>query len=171
MYERHDFEQYFFDTPTLAHLTRFVAGWERPCCVCAPLLGRHLAQAGVDVTMLDVDERFQDVPGFQRYDIYRPTWLGTEFGLIICDPPFFRVSLSQLFHALRMLSRYDLSQPMLVSYLSRRSSAVTGTFAPFGVKPTGYFPGYQTVEKLERNEIEFFGNLDAHQLERLHEEA
>jgi hypothetical protein len=34
-----------------------------------------------------------------------------------------------------------------------------GTFARFGLEPTGYRPGYQTVQAVERNAIEFFSNV------------
>ncbi|HKV08258.1 MAG TPA: hypothetical protein VJ725_08980 [Thermoanaerobaculia bacterium] len=159
MYELHENEQYFFDEKTLDQLSGFLLRFSAPCCICAPLLGKRLAERGAAVTVLDIDERFAGVRGFRRWDLYRPEWLGQEFDVIVCDPPFFNASLSQLFAALRMLARNDFSQPMLVSYLKRRSEAILGTFAPFGLKPTGYLPSYQTVEAGERNEIEFFSNL------------
>jgi hypothetical protein len=167
MYELHEHEQYFFDPPTLQHLADFVEGFERPCCLCAPLLGQELERRGLDVRVLDIDERFAHLKGFRRWDIYRPEWLGEEFGLIVCDPPFYNVSLSQLFSAIRLLSRHDYSQPLLVSYLVRRASSLMGTFARFGLEPTGYRPSYQTVQKVERNEIEFFDNLGAESHARL----
>ena len=163
MYERHENEQYFFNEKTLAHLTKFVSGFEAPCCLCCPLLGKQLAEQKVAVTILDVDDRFADLSGFRRFDIFRPEWLGDEFDLIICDPPFFNVSLSQLFAAIRLLARHDFSQPLLVSYLQRRASAIVGTFAPFNLRATGYCPSYQTVRDIEKNRIEFFGNLPAEQ--------
>jgi hypothetical protein len=107
MYERHENEQYFFDGPTLETLAEVVAGFANPCCLCAPLLGRELERRGGAVRTLDIDMRFTHLKGFVPYDIYRPHWLGEAFGLIVCDPPFFNVSLSQLFAALRLLSRYD----------------------------------------------------------------
>jgi hypothetical protein len=159
MYELHENEQYFFDKPTLTHLADFVSVYSNPCCLCCPLLGKELVERGVSVRILDIDDRFANLDGFRRYDIYRPEWLGEEFGLIVCDPPFYNASLSQLFTAIRMLSRNIYEQPLLLSYLSRRSAAVMGTFARFNLQPTGYHPGYQTVQRAERNEIEFFGNL------------
>ena len=119
------------------------------------------------VSILDIDDRFADLPGFVRFDVYRPEWVGKRFGLILCDPPFFGVSLSQLFAALRLLSHNDYQQPMLVSYLRRRSSAILGTFSRFDLRSTGYFPSYQTVQRSPRNEIEFFSNLEEEQLRGL----
>ena len=160
MHEKHENEQYFFDRPTLATLADAVAAFPNPCCLCAPLLGQELERRGVDVRVLDIDERFAGLRGFRRYDLYRPEWLGEAFGLIVCDPPFFGVSLSQLFTAIRLLSRNDYSQPLLISYLARRASNILGTFARFGLAPTGYRPRYLTVQDQDtRNAIEFFANV------------
>jgi len=167
MDERHQNEQYFFDDETLNRLCEFVAAFESPCCVCAPLLGKHLADAGVPVTILDIDERFRKTPGFRRFDIARPVWLGLEFDLIVCDPPFFNFSLSQLFAAIRILARNDFQQKLLVSYLDRRTSALQKSFADFGLRPTGLFPTYRTVGDTEKNRIQFFSNLPDDELAKL----
>ena len=163
MEERHDNEQYFFTPETTEHLADFVARFKNPCCICAPSIGVELGRRGVRARVLDIDERFASTPGFVRYDLFRPEWLGEEFGIILCDPPFFNVSLSQLFAALRMLSRNRYEQPLLISYLRRRAASIEGTFTRFGLTATGYCPSYQTVQALSRNEIEFFGNLTAEQ--------
>jgi len=159
MEERHENEQYFFDAPTLARLVRFLGAYRRPCLLCAPLLGKEIAAAGRPVRILDVDRRFERVPGFVLWDINRPRPLDEEFDILLCDPPFFGVSLSRLFRALRLLARNRFDHPLLVSYLRRRSAAVLGTFAPFGLEPTGFRPGYLTVQPEERNDVEFYGNL------------
>ncbi len=159
MQERHENEQYFFTDQTTGQLADFAARFKNPCCICAPSVGAELGRRGVPARVLDIDERFAATPGFRRYDLFRPDWLGEEFGLILCDPPFFNVSLSQLFAALRLLSRNRYEQPLLISYLSRRSVSIAGTFARFGLTATGYYPRYKTVQALARNEIEFFGNL------------
>src|SRR3989442_13936573 len=125
MYEKHDTEQYFFDGPTLDHLANFVSSFDNPCCLCAPLLGKMVVERGYHVRNLDVDERFAGVPGFMLYDIYRTKWLGETFDLIVSDPPFYNVSLSQLFSAIRTIGR---PQPLLISYLSRRSENLLATF-------------------------------------------
>ena len=135
MQERHEKEQYFFTDETTEWLADFAARFPNPCCICAPSVGVELARRRVPVRILDIDERFAKTPGFRRYDLFSPDWLGEEFGLILCDPPFFNVSLSQLFAALRLLSRNRYEQPLLISYLSRRATSIVGTFARFGLTP------------------------------------
>lgn len=159
MEERHENEQYFFTPRTTERLADIAARFDNPCCICAPSVGVELGRRGVRVRVLDIDERFARTPGFRRYDLFRPEWLGEEFGIILCDPPFFNVSLSQLFAALRLLSRGRYEQPLLISYLSRRAASLRGTFTRFNLTPTGYCPRYKTVQALSRNEVEFFGNL------------
>jgi hypothetical protein len=161
MEERHEREQYFFDATTLAELADVVGGFGRVCCLCAPMLGRELHRRGRPVRVLDVDRRFADVPGFVEWDLCRPAYLDDEFDLVVCDPPFFNVSLSQLFTAVRLLCHFNLGKPVMISYPVRRQRAILGTFAPFGLRPTGYRPGYLTVQECEKNEIEFYANFQA----------
>ena len=160
MEEIHQREQYFFDKPTLDALAGFVARFERPCILCAPMLGRRLGESGHTVRVLDIDERFADLPGFVRWDIYRPKHLAEDFDLLLCDPPFFNVSLSQLFDAVRLLCHFDLTRRVMISYLTRRESALLGTFAPFGLRPSGLFPTYETVQRCKKNDIQFYANFD-----------
>ena len=167
MDERHGREQYFFDEATLTDLAEFIEGYDRPFVVFAPMLGKRLVERGTSARVLDVDDRFADLSGFRSYDVESPEWLGEAYGLIVCDPPFFNVSLKVLFAALRTLSRNDFAQRMVVFYLSRRAAAFERAFEPFGLKRTGYVPGYATVESVERNRIEAFSNLDESGLRRL----
>lgn len=149
------------------HLTSFLYHFEKIAVLSAPMLGSALADAGRQVTVLDIDDRFSDVPGFLHWNIYKPQWIPETFDIIICDPPFFNVSLSQLFRAIRMLAHNNFNQPLLIAYLHRRKDAVTGSFSPFKLVPTGYYPSYVTVQKTEKNEIEFFGNLGEEVHEKL----
>lgn len=167
MEERHEREQYFFDEPTIDRLAGFVSHWDSPCCICCPQIGQRLVERNVDVTILDVDERFSYLPGFRHFDLTRPDWLGEEFGLILCDPPFFNVSFSQLVAVLRLLARNDFSQPLMVSYLVRRAASFEEAFKPFGLSRTGFQPRYATVVESPKNEIEFWSNLTELQLKPL----
>jgi hypothetical protein len=159
MYELHKNEQYFFDTQTLEHLASFLSKYNSIGVLCAPLLEKALADNKKTITLLDINERFYNIPGFLHWDIYKPQRLPQKFDIIICDLPFFNVSLSQLFKAIGILSHYDVEQKLLISYLHRRGNAFISTFSPFGLESTSFYPGYVTVKKIDKNKIEFFGNL------------
>lgn len=156
MEERHELEQYFFDDATVVALIDALGAFERICCLCTPMLAVELYRRGRKVTLLDVDDRFTALPYCQRWDVYRPRYLAQDFDLIICDPPFFTVKLGQLFTAIRTLAHFDYSKPLLVSFLIRRAVALTGTFYRFNLQPTGFLPGYVT---LQHPDIEFFSNF------------
>ena len=158
--EQHEQEQYFFRGPTAAALCCALAAFDRPCVLCAPLVGAQLARRRNDVRILDIDRRFESVPGFAHWDVLRPRFLNERFGVIFCDPPFFSVSLSRLFRSVRMLARADFATPLAITYLSRRADAIRSAFGPFDLRPTGYRPEYLTVENSGRGAIEVFANFD-----------
>lgn len=160
MLEQHAIEQYFWDSATINRVADVAARFDNPCCLCAPMVGSELEKRQVKTRVLDIDARFSGVAGFTRFDLYRPTWLGEELGVIICDPPFWIVSLSQLFTAIRLLSRHNFEQPLAICYPTRRSVNICATFARFGLKATGFLPKYHTVQDTERNQIEFFANFE-----------
>jgi hypothetical protein len=158
--ERHEREQYFFRPSAAVALCLALAEFERPCLLCAPLVGAELSRRRRDVRVLDIDTRFAHLPAFREWHLHRPEFLPERFGLIFCGPPFFSVSLSQLFSAVRGLAGFDFSTPLAMTYLSRRSESITSVFAPFNLLPTGYRPEYLTVENDGRNSIEVFANFD-----------
>jgi len=160
MLELHASEQYFWDDATVSRLADVAARFENPGCLCAPLLGQELERRQVVCATLDVDERFAHMKGFSRFDVYRPTWQTQEFGAVFCDPPFWIVSLSQLFSAVRLLARHDFELPLAICYPSRRGANLKSTFYRFNLESTGLFPTYKTVNTThERDRIEFFANF------------
>ena len=157
--ERREHEQYFFDQATVQRLADFLEGYDHPLCLCAPLVGAELSRRGVPVRVLDIDRRFADLPGFRFFDLQHPRWVGEENGIVLCDPPFLGVSLSRLFKAVSMLAGYDFRHPLLLTYLRRRKEKLIEVFEPFALRPTGFLPAYETVPKLGKFEVEFYGNL------------
>jgi len=160
MIERRGHEQYFFDAATVERFCGLLAPFERPVLICAPMLGREWTRRGRSATILDIDARFADVPGFVHWDIRAPRHLSERFDVIVCDPPFFNVSLRQLRTALEVLSHHDPAQRLAVTYLRRRGPAFTKALAQFGLRPTGMLATYATVDPAERNAIEVFANFD-----------
>lgn len=160
MHEKQEIEQYFFNNETLDDLARLAMRFPKPCCLCTPSLGQALEARGVKhVTTLDLDYRFAFLEGFREYDISEPEPLDEKFGVIICDPPFLSVPLERLFETVELLSHEDYGQPLIINYLASRASNITRVFAPFGLRATGYYPGYATIQNFGRNRMELYGNL------------
>lgn len=165
MYEIHRNEQYFFNSYTLRILSNLIKDINLypVCCLCAPLLGKKLLDIGMFpayVDILDIDKRFSNLASFIHYDIRRPIHINYMYKLIVCDPPFFSVSLSQLFNTIYKLSGYDFNRKIFISYLKRRENAILGAFSKFNLEPTGFYPKYQTVDTSDRNKIELYGNIE-----------
>lgn len=143
--ENHAREQYWWDRPTMEHLTPIVKGAERPLLVCCPMFGQHLHEQGIDVPCLDIDERFSDLPGFQKWDIYKAPLIDYNPDLIIIDPPFTKVRLDQLFHALRNLGGFG--SRILMAHLAWRCSDIYGSLGAFGLRVSLPFkPGYVSCQ-------------------------
>ncbi len=159
MRERQEIEQYFFSEETLDDLADLASRFPNPCCLCTPSLGEWLERRGVAATTLDLDDRFTHLRGFRPYDLSNPEPLGERFGIIICDPPFLTISLPQLLSVIEVLSAGDYTQPLLINNLSSRAPQITRIFAPFGLQPTGYRPGYRTIQNVGRNRMELYGNV------------
>ena len=160
MEERHENEQYFFNCRTIDAVADLLEPFERPCVLCAPMVGVELEDRGLDATTLDVDERFASLRGFRRWNIHRPEHLADRFGVIFCDPPFFNVSLDRLFRAVRVLAQYDVNRPVAITYLARRRDALLSTFEPFKLRPLAIDLGYATVRKCRKNDIELYANFE-----------
>jgi hypothetical protein len=167
MEEHHEREQYFFDVPTVRRLADFLEGRDTPLCLCAPLVGAELTRRGAAVRVLDIDRRFADLPGYRFFDLQNPRWRGDPPGIVLCDPPFFGVSLSRLKKAIARITGYDFACPLLLTYLRRRQGKILDVFREFSLRPTGFLPGYETVPKLGKFEVELFGNLPEEEHARL----
>lgn len=154
--ERHEREQYFFDAGTVREWAAVASRFENPCLLCAPTVGAELQGRAA---ILDTDERFVVYPGFRRWDLNAPTYLPTRFGVILCDPPFFAISLGRLAAAIDLLSAYDPAQPLALTYLKRREQPLLRALARYNLHPTDSRPRYRSVDTSGRNEIEVYANF------------
>lgn len=157
--ERRDREQYFFDAPTVRAWAAIAAQFPRPCFLCAPTAGAELSGRGLGQSILDIDERFAVYEGFQRYDLSRPDRLPVRPGVILCDPPFFSISLGRLRAAVDLLSDFDPAQPVAITYLKRRQDALLSRFDLYNLRPTGARATYRSIDASGRNEIEVYANF------------
>lgn len=158
--ENHDNEQYFFTDDTRNKIVDIALKYDKVCCICCPTIGEELENHGHDVTILDIDIRFNYLSGFQYWDIRTPTYIDDKFDLIIMDPPFFNVSMTEIRKSLQMLTHYDISNTkLMISYLTRREKALISGLKVFKLKPMDFIPEYNTVDVTDpKREIMFYAN-------------
>lgn len=145
MDELHENEQYFFSDESLKYFGDLVDRYASPCLLCAPTLGVEMHKRKKKARVLDVDTRFSFLPGFKKWDIWRPEKLEETFDFLLVDPPFSIVTLDQLFNAIRILSKSDFSIPLVITNHQARVFDVESVFGPFGVRLTDYKPTYKTA--------------------------
>ncbi len=170
MDEIYENEQFFFNKQTISILVEFLKQYTNPCILCVPKVGEACVRQHLKCSILDIDTRFANISGFHKFNIKKPVWIDEKFDIILCDPPFFNVKLSQLFKAIRLLSQFDFTQYLLISFLVRRSKKLLQVFSPFNLQSSGYYPSYLNVEMIEKNKIEFFTNLPKDKLKILNSE-
>ena len=91
--EKKEYEQFFWTKKTVGKLMKSIgfASYEC-CCLTTPSLAHAYHAKGEERTLLDIDDRFQYLPGYQYYDVRVPYYTGnsdgSDFNMIVLDPPF-----------------------------------------------------------------------------------
>jgi hypothetical protein len=80
--------QYFFSKNTSRYVVSLFEKYKNICCLCTPRLAHEWNQCGKTVRLLDIDERFSSIYGYQYFDLRNPVLIRDSFDLIITDPPF-----------------------------------------------------------------------------------
>lgn len=167
MHEDHAKEQYFFTDDTRRRLACVAQAHQgMPLFLCCPTVGVTYTEMFKEPSIsLDSDQRFKHAWGFHVWDLYRPKRLSVyEPTLIICDPPFNKVRMDQLFAAIRELTPYRPvnTVKLLIAIDPAHAGALMGTFAMYGLRPSGFSPSYVTVSP--EVGIEFYSNLSDEEL-------
>lgn len=135
--ERRDLEQYFFTKNTINHImTSFTMAEPNPeelqrklCLICAPSLAKAFWEThGLKITILDIDKRFEDLPGFRYFDLQAPEPFANEFEYILFDPPFFYISLEQMSKAISVVAGGNKDIKLLMSFMTRDEKHVKSAF-------------------------------------------
>jgi hypothetical protein len=162
MEELHENEQYFFtkefENWFVGTIVNFFQG-KKICCVCCPMIGARLVEAGMDVKILDIDRRFEKYEQFIYYDIKDPKYLDYEFDLIVCDPPFFNVSFTELLKAIKTLTHFTMYKSIFMTYLYRREIKFLDMFADYDLYRIKDRPQYKTLDVTDpKNDIRLYCN-------------
>lgn len=173
--ERHDLEQYFWTDKTvlqLVHALHSASNFNgHVCCLATPSLAQafYIHQQYQVEALLDIDTRFQYLPGFRYFDLRFPTPCndGDDFRIVVFDPPFFYIPLLTLFRAVEFVVRGDFSTKLMVGFLRREEASLLQTFAPFKLRRTKFVLEYATVKSNKWRNYCLYSNVDLPGIKRI----
>lgn len=147
-----------FDADTVQDLAELLELFEAPCCLLCPGLGEEMHRRGRPVAVFDTEIRRDDMPGHRIWDVRRPVYLDRDFDLVVCNATHEHATLSQLFHALRVLCHYEYERPILIAFPVAKAPSLQRAFDAFGLEPTGYRVAYDGGEDV--GAVELYANWE-----------
>ena len=102
------------------------------CLICCPSLAKAFyEQLGYTITCLDIDKRFENLPGFKYWDIQDPFYFENQFEIILFDPPFFYITLEQMSKAISVISGPNTNMKLMMSFMCKDEGRVRKAFKQF----------------------------------------
>ena len=161
--EDHAFEQFFFDESTREYLLKLLyERHKKPLLLCAPSLAVDAEELSKPYLLLDRDERFRFLSGFQSFDLDRPEAVSDfEYDCVLCDPPFANFELARLREVLDALAGGDAKRrtvPLYLCYNAKREASIAKAFHDRQLTRLGNGPlGYASVKRATQQQIHLYG--------------
>lgn len=165
--ERYDLEQYFWTEDTVNRLLQSLEFIENCCCLTTPSLGEGFFRIGREEVVLDIDTRFNYLPKFRYFDIRTPEEQEEEFRIIILDPPFFYLSMEQIYNAVLTITKNNFNTKILIGFLKREEKILLETFKKFNLKETNFKLEYATARPNKWKNYALYSNIDLPNIKRI----
>ena len=175
--ERRDLEQYFWTEKTIEGIRsalRYTFGPESSCCLCSPSLAHNWwAHESKEVSLLDIDTRFEYLPKFNYFDLRYPnkTDLSAdqdEWRVLVFDPPFFYIPLDVLYKGVLYVCNNDTKNTkLLIGFLRREEPTLLSVFSEFNLKRTNFPLEYRHVKSNKWVNYAMYSNVDLPGIKRI----
>ena len=165
--ENRELEQYFWTSKTVKDLLKACEFITNTCCFTTPSLAHGFHKNGREEKLLDIDERFNYLPRFEKFDILNPHDVEETFNIIVIDPPFFNISTKELFDATNVITNHDYSTNIVIAYLKRFEYPLLETFKPYGISETNLMPEYAHIKENKWKNFKIYSNIDLPNMKRI----
>ena len=175
--ERRDLEQYFWTENTIENIRtalRYTFSPESSCCLCTPSLAHNWwAYESKEVSLLDIDTRFEYLPKFCYFDLRYPnkTDLSTDqnsWKILVFDPPFFYIPLNLLYEAVIYVCNNQIkTTKLLMGFLKREETTLLSVFSEFKLKRTNFPLEYFHVKPNKWRNYALYSNVDLPGIKRI----
>ena len=167
--ERRDLEQFFWTSDTVKKLLSACEYITNCCCFTTPSLAQGFHLNGRDEKLLDIDERFNYLLRFERFDIKNPHVPDEagEFNIIVIDPPFFNISIKELFETTNIITNNNFKTNIIIAFLVRFEFPLLETFAPYGISETSANLEYAHIKPNKWRNFRLYSNIDLPGIKRI----
>lgn len=166
--EKRHIEQYFFTENVLSNLVESLQYYENIVCLCTPAVADAFHRLlNKTVICLDIDERFNYLPGFIKYDIQKPEEIEIKPDVIIFDPPFFQINLVTMLNCINKLTKNDYSTHLIFAFVHREQKALLSIFKQYDLKLTKFKLEYQSVESHKWDNYALYSNKEMNKIKFL----
>ncbi len=114
------------------------------------------------VTLLDIDDRFEYLPGFRHFDLNNETDATNHgpFQMILFDPPYFGLEMQGMLRVIQSLSKDSPSCHLLVCFRRREEHILLRAFESLHLRPTNFAIEYARVKSTKWTNYGLYANCD-----------
>jgi hypothetical protein len=187
--ELREIEQYFFSENVIRNIVEALEYEENIICLGTPAVADGFYKfKNRNVLCLDVDTRFNYLPGFRYFDMLRPTeiyqnensenlQISENFeenleiknnksqqvckpNVLIIDPPFFKMNLLDLYNCVEFLTKGDKSSKIIFAFVHREERALLNIFKAYHLQLTKFKLEYRHVDPTKWDNYALYSNCE-----------
>lgn len=156
-----EWEQYFFTEKVLIDIVEALEYEENILCLCTPAVADAFWRIKQKKIMcLDIDKRFEYLPGFVYFDLLKPHKINFKPDVIIIDPPFFKVNLLDLYNTIDFLTDKDKSTKLIFAFVKREQKFLLYNFESYNLQLTKYKLEYRSVDATKWDNYGIYANYE-----------
>jgi len=154
-----EWEQYFFTERVLIDIVDALEYEENILCLCTPAVADAFWRLkNQKIVCLDIDKRFEYLPGFVFFDILKPHKIDFKPNVIIVDPPFFKVNLVDLYSTIDFLTGGDKNTKLIFAFVKREQKFLLYNFESYKLQLTKYKLEYRSVDATKWDNYGIYAN-------------
>lgn len=156
-----EWEQYFFTEKVLVDIIDALEYEENILCLCTPAVADAFWRLkNKKIVCLDIDKRFEYLPGFVYYDILKPHKIEFKPSVIIVDPPFFKINLLDLYNTIDFLTEGDKNTKLIFAFVKREQKFLLYNFESYNLQLTKYKLEYRSVDPTKWDNYGIYTNYE-----------
>ncbi len=156
-----EWEQYFFTEKVLLDIIDALEYEENILCLCTPAVADAFWRIKQKkIICLDIDKRFNYLPGFIYFDVLNPHKIDFKPNVIIVDPPFFKINLFDLYNTVDFLTQKDKSTKLIFAFVKREQKFLLYNFESYNLQLTKFKLEYRSVDPTKWDNYGIYTNYE-----------